>query len=291
MHNKRNIIKHIISIAMITLVIIAIVLIYKKYNYNDFIKTVQEKNKTSFTRDSQITYSDMDSYLIENKDYNDAMFYEIVNVKPNTAYKVSCKVKTENVENDNNTKSGGANISIMDTTERSYTISGTNDWQELTFLFNSKNREKVKLGFRLGGYEEKSKGKAWFSDFTIEEGIISKSNKWKVGCFIFPNIDVNVQVNGKTENVKLKMSQSDIDDLKINIDRFKTSIQRMSNNKMQVDYDLYTIEKPLKTLSYDNENEYYVSPEDVYEYINSYVEKNEYDHIYVGIRMADIQSR
>ena len=34
----------------------------------------------------------------ESEDYNNALFYKEINVKKNTPYKVSCYVKTENVE-------------------------------------------------------------------------------------------------------------------------------------------------------------------------------------------------
>lgn len=285
----KNVIKNIIWLAIIIIAIIAFTKVYNKYNYNDFVKSVEEKNKTIFTRDSEVKYSEMDSYKIENTDYNDAIFYETISVTPNTPYKVTCKVKVENVESD--LRTGGAHICIADDTDRSVRISGTQDWQEITFLFNSKNREKVNIGFRLGGYAERSKGTAWFSDFKIEAGTITTEEEWKFGCFIFPEIDVDVEVDGKTEHVSLQMSDTDIQDLRNNLDRFKTSIASMSNNKMKIDYDLYIIEDPIKTLSHDIENGYYVSAEDVYEYINSYVEENEYDHIYIGIRMADIQER
>jgi len=269
--------------------IIALVVIYSKYNYNDFVKSVREREKTSFVRDQEIKCSKMDSYKIENTDYNDAMFYETVSVTPNTPYKVTCKVKVENVINENDTKSGGAHISIAGTTERSIMLSGTQDWQELTFYFNSKNREEVDVSFRLGGYEEMSKGTAWFSDFKMEEGTLSQSNNWKFVCFIFPQIDVDVEVNGKVEHVSLKMSDSDIQDLKEDMARFKDSIRTMSRNKMSVTYEIYTINEPIQSLSYDEDNGYYVSVEDVHEYIKSYVEQNEYDHIYIGIRMANLQ--
>lgn len=291
MKNLNKVIKNVLSIAVIVIAIITLVVVYKKYNYNNFIKSVRERNKTVFTRDSEVKYSEMDSYKIENTDYNDAMFYETVSVIPNMPYKVTCKIKVENVENENSTKTGGAHICIAGGTERSIMVSGTQDWQEITFLFNSKNREEVNISFRLGGYEEKSKGTAWFSDFKIEVGTVTRSNEWKVGCFIFPKIDVDVQANGRTEHVRLEMSDTDVQDLKINLGRCQTSIANMSNNQMKVKYDLYIIEEPIKTLSYDSKNGYYVSPEDVYEFINSYVEENEYDHIYVGIRMADIQAR
>lgn len=269
--------------------IIAMTVIYRKYNYNNFVKSVREREKTTFVRDQEIKCSEMDSYKLENTDYNDAMFYETISVTPNTPYKVTCKIKVENVINENDTKSGGAHISIAGTTERSIALKGTQDWQEVTFLFNSKDRKEVDLSFRLGGYQEKSKGTAWFSDFKMEEGVSSKDKNWKFVCFIFPEIDVDVEANGKLEHVSLKMSSSDIQDLKDDMARFQTSIKTMSKNKMTVTYDMHIIDEPIKSLSYDEDNGYYVSVEDVYEHIKEYVKQNEYDHIYIGIRMANIQ--
>ena len=55
---------------------------------------------SKFLRDNDVKYSKHDSYKIESPDYNDAVFYKEVEVKPNTPYKVTCMVKTENVEVD-----------------------------------------------------------------------------------------------------------------------------------------------------------------------------------------------
>jgi len=289
MKKKKKIIGNIISIAIMAAAIIALICVYSKYNYNDFIKSVREKEKTEFTRDCETKHSQMDSYKIENKEYNDAMFYQTIPVKPNMPYKVTCWVKVENVQNEDDTKAGGAHIGIAGETERSLMLSGTKDWQELTFLFNSKNRDQVDICFRLGGYKEMSKGIAWFSDIKVEMGTANRSGEWKMACFIFPEIDVEVEVRGKMQHVNLKMSNDDVQDLKDNLARFQTTIPSISHNKMRINYDVFVIEEPITTVSYDEENGYYVSPEDVHEYINSYVEKNEYDHIYIGIRMADIQ--
>ncbi len=108
-------------------------------------------------------------------------------------------------------------------------------------------------------------------------------------CFIFPAIDVDVEVNGKMQHVKLEMTDNDITNVKTNLQRFQNSIAQLSKNKMKVDYEIYTITEPIHTLSYDEENGYYVSASDVYDQINSYVAKNEYDHIYVAFRMANKQ--
>lgn len=290
MKNKKKVFNNIISTAIMAIAIIALVVVYNKYNYNDFVKSVQTREKTTFTRDREIKCSKMDSYKIESNDYNNAMFYKTIAVTPNTPYKISCKVKVKDVENKNNTKNGGAHICIMEDAEASIMINGTQDWQEISLLFNSKNRDKINIGFKLGGYQEESKGTAWFSDFKLEAGSAQNNGNWKFGCFIFPKIDVDVNVNGKTEHVYLKMSDNDVQDLKNDMDRVKDTIAIMSKNKMRIDYDLLVINEPIKTLSYDEDNGYYVSPEDVYDYINSYVVKNEYDHIYVCIRMADVQA-
>ena len=168
MRKTGKIVKKVLWWLMIIAIIFAIVKIYNKYNYNDFIKNVTQPGKTSFTRDSVIKYSKYDTYKIENKEYHDAMFAQKISVMPNTPYKVSCKVRVDNVVNENNVKTGGAQICINGTTERSASVYGTSSWQELCFYFNSKNKTEVDIGFRLGGYAERSKGTAWFSDFKLE---------------------------------------------------------------------------------------------------------------------------
>lgn len=289
MYNRGKTIKNIFWLLIMLIAIIALVVVYKKYNYNDFTKNIRQLDKTSFTRDSEIKYSEMDSYKIENRDFNDAMFSQVIDVTPNTAYKVTCKVKVENVQNEDNSKNAGAHICIADTTETSQMVSQTADWQEITLLFNSKTRTQVQIGFRLGGYDKMSKGTAWFSDIKVEAGTPDRDNTWNMVCFIFPKIDVDVVVNGRTEHVSLEMTENDINDVTTNMARFQNSIEQMSNNKIHINYEIITISDPISSLSYDEENGYYVSASDIYEQTHTYVEEKEYDHIYVAIRMANTQ--
>lgn len=285
MRKLRKILGYIIMI----IAIIVLIVVYNKYDFNNFDKSVRLKGATNFIRDNEVKYSKQKSYEIENKDYNDAMFSQTISVMPHTPYKLTCMVKTEGIENQDATTLGGAHICLNETQERSELITGTNDWQELTFMFNSKNETELNIGFRLGGYENLSKGKVWFSDFKLEVGVESDSNKWKMVCFIFPDIDVNVDVNGKAEHVKLQMTDNDINTIKTNLSRFKNSIKEISKDKIEIEYDTYVINEPIRTLSYDKENYYYVSGQDIKEYIDQYIEKNVYDHIYVAFRMADKQ--
>lgn len=278
-------IKTILYFIVLILIIYAGVTVYSKYNFYNFTKGVREGGgKTSFSRDSNVKYSEKASYEIENKEFNDAIFFQKISVTPNTAYKVTCMVKTEDVLTKDEKFSGGAQIAINNTTECSRALTGTNDWTKLTFMFNSNNRTELEIGFRLGGYEEYCKGKAWFSDFKMEKGSIDKDKNWHMACFIIE--ELNVKAYGK--NINLSISDRDENIIESNMSRLQDSIKEISGNKMSITYDIINIEKPLKTISYDAENEYYVAPDDVQKLIDSYVDKEEYDYIYVAVRLGDL---
>lgn len=290
-NKKRKLIVRIIWLIIFVIFIIVFLSIYNKYNFHNFTKSVRETGITSFQRDKEIKYSDSNSYKIDNADYNDAMFYQEVQVTPNTPYRVTCMVRTEQVENLDNTKTGGAHICIEDTTERSEFLVGTNEWTKIEFLFNSKNREKVNIGFRLGGFQEKSKGSAWFSDFVIEEGTQDTSNEWKFGFFIIENADIKKDENNLEKDVKLSMDTIDVNNIKSNIERFRTSIAQMSENRMTAQYDIVEIVDPITSISYDSENGYYASPEDVYNLVNPYIKEENYDHIFIVMKLGDINKK
>ena len=72
----RNIIINIVTIA----IIIVAVVVYRKFDFNFYIKGVVDDGITQFTRDSQIKYSQTRSYKIENTEENDAMFFKEISV-------------------------------------------------------------------------------------------------------------------------------------------------------------------------------------------------------------------
>ena len=271
---------------IITIIILCILLVYaynyyQSNNFNDFVKSESNLYKSKFKRDNTIKYGENRSYEIISPDYNDAMFYKTINVEKNQPYKITCMVKTENVESENEISGVGAHISIEGSTERSVTIQGTNDWQEIELIFNSKNRETINIGFRLGGNLGQAKGKAWFSDFKLEEGTLENNSDWKFACFIFKNTDVNLNGN----EIKLQVTNNDISDIKDTVRRFENSCYTLSEGKMTANCDIYEIDTPITELSYDEEFGYYVSPENVEEQIKKIVEQNDYDHIFVVLRL------
>ena len=244
----KNKVANIITWIIIIIVLIVAFNFYKKNNFNEFVRSEYNLHTSEFKRDNEVKYENISSYKIVSNIENDATFYKKVKVQKNMPYKVTCMVKTENVIPENNVSGIGAQISIIGSTEKSVAVTGTQDWQKIEMIFNSKDREEVDIGFRLGGYLGQCTGTAWFSNFTFEEGTSSQNNNWKFACFIFENTDV--VVNGK--EVKLSMTDTDISDIRSTIKRFGSTVKELSENKMTADY-----------------------------------KQNEYDHIFVIIRLGN----
>lgn len=283
--------KGAIKISTIILIIILMCILvfsfktYKKNYFNGFEKAVTTQTaNTIFMRDSNIKYSENnDSYKIENIDFNDSLFYKEIEVEPNTPYKLSCMIKTENVKKEVLTEDGGVSIGILGTTESTNPIEGTSDWQLVEFMFKSNNREKVEICFRLGGNQNNCTGAAWFSDFKLEKGTNTVDSEWNIGCFIINTIDVNIEGKQYTFNTNLE----DKENIRLNLSRFQDDCYEYSNGKMTANCDIIEVEEPITTISFSEEHGYYLSYIDVKNAIYNKVKQNEYDHVFVVCRMEN----
>lgn len=264
--------------------------VYKQIGYGYFKKALTKEGVTFFTRDSKVRYSEMNSYKIENKDYNNSTFYKRIKVKRNTPYRITCMIKTENVSVlDNLNQNSGAQIILLDSDEHSMCLTGTNDWTKVSLEFNSKQNDEIKVGFMLGAKTDYGNvnGTAWFSDLLLEEGTELDDTNWKFACFIIKNVNVTLG----DINYKYHMTDEDINKLKDCMSRFKSTCEELSDNKMSVTYDCIEIESAIKSLSYDEKRGYYISPKDAEDIIKTYIEQNEYDHIFVCSRLNDENSK
>lgn len=280
-NKKTKKISYFISLAILLVILYFAYQFYQKNNFNNFIRSETKIYTSHFTRDEKVKYSNQKSYKIETEEYNDAMFYKKIKVEKNQPYKVTCMVKTNNVQSKEEVSGVGAQIAIEGTTERSVAIAGTQDWQKIELIFNSKDREEVHVGFRLGGYLGEATGEAWFSDFTIEEGIPEQNNNWKFACFIFRTTDVTIN----QKQIKLQVTGNDVRDITNTINLFETSCNNLSNGKMTADCDIYQIDTPLSKLSYDNEFGYFVGAEDIEDQIKDTIAAHDYDHIFAIVRL------
>ena len=274
----KNKITNIITWVIIITILIFAFKFYQTNNFNEFVRSEANLRTSEFKRDKETKYSKTASYKITSNNENDAMFSKKVKVEKNTPYKVTCMVKTENVVPENDISGVGAQIAISGTSEKSIAITGTQDWQKIEMIFNSKD-----IGFRLGGYLGNCTGTAWFSDFTLEEGTLNESKNWKFTCFIFENTDVIVN----EKEIKLSMTDTDVSDIRDTIKRFESTVTDLSNGKMTGNCDIYKIQDPINKLTYDEEFGYYVAPEDIEKSIKNVVQQNDYDHIFVIIRLGN----
>ena len=238
---KKSIADKIISIIFLIVVIGSLKVIYDVYKqnyFNDFVKAEYISGVSEFKRDNKIKYNKNESYRISSPEFNDAMFYKTISVIPNTPYRVTCMVKTENVVTQKKASIAGAGICISDTTECSVSVKGsTNGWQKLVFYFDSKNRTKLNIGFRLGSYSDNCKGTAWFSDLKVEVGVKNYSTNWNIACFAVENLDVNINIDGKVEHIQEKLTEGDIQTLDENLTRAKNAMKELSNRKYE--HELY----------------------------------------------------
>ena len=286
-NNKKNLILYLVLFIVFIVIIKYLLVMYEKIDYHDFEKVELVSGVSDFTRDENNKVDKYNSYKIESKDFNDAMFYKEISVEKDTPYKITCMVKTNNVETQDIVSDAGAQISIADSVEKSKSITGTNNWQ---LMINSKNRDKIKVGFRLGGNDGNCKGEAWFSNFTISKGTLTSDNNWNFACFILNNTDIDLKVKNMDYNLKATMSNYDKNDIKNNMQRFKNSCEQLSKNQMKVSYDIIEIEAPLTSLSYDENSKYYVAPKDIKEKIDPYLQEEIYDHIFVFFRTGTVNN-
>ena len=281
--------RKISSLITLTVTIVIVLFIYNVYeenNYGEFSRAEMVPYTSIFLRDSQVKYSDSRSYKIESAVFNDALFFKKIEVKPNTPYKVTAMVKTKNVTTENQHSLSGAQICIYDTVESSKSVVGTSDWQKVEFMFDSKNRENVSICFRLGGFDDNVTGTAWFSDITLEEGgRITEDTNWNFVCLIFKKVDVEVNINGEDKHVYLEMNSQDEALMKDNINRFKNSAASLSADNMSVNYDIYTIDEAITSLSYSEENAYFVEPKNILPILEEYTKEKQYDHIFIAVRL------
>ena len=103
---------------IIILIIAKLYSVYKAYYFNGFTKVITNNQYSKFIRDSKVKCSEDDSYKIESTDFNDAMFYKEIKVKPNTPYKLSCMVKTEGVIPESEPSPSGAQICIRQNAQK-----------------------------------------------------------------------------------------------------------------------------------------------------------------------------
>ena len=120
-----------------------------------------------FFTTEQLRYSGRRSLVIANLKPNDARAVQWVKVKPNTLYRLSCRIMAQKVE----AGSVGANISVLGSTSAAGDLRDTGNRWEYVELYGRTGPAQESLGvlMRLGFYGSLAKGIALFDDARLEE--------------------------------------------------------------------------------------------------------------------------
>jgi hypothetical protein len=147
----------------------------------------------NFSWDTQ-AYLGTRSVKIDAVEPVDSRFMQVVNVQPNTLYRVSGYIKTENVAHSPQSVDTGATLSLMGTWDQhTRPLLGTNDWTYVSFAFNSGDSTQVTLTCRLGFWSGVTTGTAWFDDVEIAPILpTDPTPSWKILVLIYQRLDATV---------------------------------------------------------------------------------------------------
>lgn len=96
---------------------------------------------------------------------NDARLIQSVSVHPNSFYRLSAWVKTENVGRD----ALGANLCQYGTWAHSKDLQGTSDWTRLSMFIFPTGQSEMTIGCRLGFWGSTNSGTVWFDDVRLTQ--------------------------------------------------------------------------------------------------------------------------
>jgi predicted membrane-bound dolichyl-phosphate-mannose-protein mannosyltransferase len=97
---------------------------------------------------------------------DDARFVRDVAVEPATVYRLTCRVRTENV----GAMARGAGISVTGIIDGSRDIKGNSGWETIDFYGKTgADQRRISVTVGVGGYGSLNSGSAWFEDVKVEK--------------------------------------------------------------------------------------------------------------------------
>jgi predicted membrane-bound dolichyl-phosphate-mannose-protein mannosyltransferase len=97
---------------------------------------------------------------------DDARFVRVMAVEPATVYRLSCRVRTQNV----GATARGAGISVSGIIDGSRDIKGNSGWESVDFYGKTgADQRRISVTVGVGGYGSLNSGSAWFEDVKVEK--------------------------------------------------------------------------------------------------------------------------
>jgi hypothetical protein len=120
-----------------------------------------------FTWDNSQAHSGSKSVRLSATSPNDAYWTQTVTVTPHTVYTLSAWIKTQEVTHVDGNDWARANIGIYGRYDRTWGVSGTQDWIKLNFLFSACEDRSITVACRLGHWNETVTGTLWCDDLSL----------------------------------------------------------------------------------------------------------------------------
>lgn len=127
----------------------------------------QSDGATAYQVIAEGAYAGDKCFVLTNYQPNDARIIQEIKVEADACYRISCRVKVEELT----AASGGANLSIINHNYSSREYFNTNGrWELLEFYVRTPKEGPCVLGLalRLGGWGALNKGKAYFDEVAVE---------------------------------------------------------------------------------------------------------------------------
>ena len=154
---------------------------------------------------------------------NDARWIQSVQVEPNTNYRISGWIKTENVGHTAQSEDAGASLGILGTwDQRTVGLFGTHDWTYVSFVFNSREQTQITLAARLGFWSGTATGTAWFDDLEVTPFQATDVHPgWKILALIYDTVDFTyTDTSGVTHHYYGELTQQEKDQIEQEVTRF-----------------------------------------------------------------------
>ncbi|MBN2531503.1 MAG: aryl-sulfate sulfotransferase [Spirochaetales bacterium] len=131
-----------------------------------------EVKNSKFLLEKKEARSGKKSVKIVSVQENDSQWFQIINLEPQTMYRLSGWIKTKDIPLDSTVPAAGASL-VADLGKAGYFVTqdvkGTTDWTFCSIDFFSGNAIKVKIQLRLGFYGAITTGTAWFDDICVKK--------------------------------------------------------------------------------------------------------------------------
>jgi len=125
----------------------------------------EKSGQFEITSDETVKHSGQKSMMLKTLFPTDIRLKQELDVKPNSLYKLTAWVKTQDIGSENK----GANISADGIVYTSADLKGSNDWNQLELYGKTgKNQKKLTVTVGLGGYGSLNTGTLWVDDFSVE---------------------------------------------------------------------------------------------------------------------------